>query len=192
MDQNKLRTLVFEKTGVKVDSNDPIFALVALNEAVLAEAVERHVALLDQATKKLERELRHLPAGGPAKQVVRPKLMDDWEAGDEDDASAGQPAASMSTRAAASAAPLRPPVLLAAAAGIALLTALTMAGAQALFAKPAPVPAPVVQTPAAPAISAEQNAKLARADKLEQAIQKLDSKTRSKIDTELSKLAANP
>ena len=37
MDQLKLRTLVFEKTGVRIDVDDPVFALVALNEAVLAE-----------------------------------------------------------------------------------------------------------------------------------------------------------
>ena len=55
MDQQKLRTLVFEKTGVKIDVDDPVFALVALNEAVLAEAVERHVALLDDATARTGR-----------------------------------------------------------------------------------------------------------------------------------------
>jgi hypothetical protein len=54
MDQQKLRTLVFEKTGVRIDVDDPVFALVALNEAVLAEAVERHVALLDDATRRLQ------------------------------------------------------------------------------------------------------------------------------------------
>ena len=37
MDQQKLRTLVFEKTGVKIDIDDPIFALVALNEAVVTK-----------------------------------------------------------------------------------------------------------------------------------------------------------
>jgi hypothetical protein len=60
MDQQKLRNLVFEKTGVKLDSNDPIFALVALNETVLAEAVERHVALLDEATHQLAAQVRLL------------------------------------------------------------------------------------------------------------------------------------
>ena len=58
MDQQKLRTLVFEKTGVRIDVEDPVFALVALNEAVLAEAVERHVALLDDATATLAARLR--------------------------------------------------------------------------------------------------------------------------------------
>ena len=62
MDQLKLRSLVFEKTGVKVDVDDPIFALVALNEAVLAEAVERHVALIDAASQELAAQAR--AAGG--------------------------------------------------------------------------------------------------------------------------------
>ena len=38
LDPHKLRLHVFEKTGIKVDVDDPIFALVALNEAVLEEA----------------------------------------------------------------------------------------------------------------------------------------------------------
>jgi hypothetical protein len=57
MDQHKLRTLVFEKTGVKIDVDDPVFALVALNEAVLEEAVERHVALLNEASSALARHV---------------------------------------------------------------------------------------------------------------------------------------
>jgi hypothetical protein len=61
MDQHKLRTLVFEKTGVKIDVDDPVFALVALNEAVLEEAVERHVALLNEASSALERRVGALP-----------------------------------------------------------------------------------------------------------------------------------
>src|SRR5829696_607843 len=82
MDQHKLRTLVFEKTGVKIDVDDPIFALVALNEAVLAEAVERHVALLDDATADLAEQAQALADSGsicrysagerPAAALVRP------------------------------------------------------------------------------------------------------------------------
>ena len=64
MDQQRLRNLVFEKTGVKVDSDDPIFALVALNEVVLAEAVERHVALIDAATQELALQARAFGSGG--------------------------------------------------------------------------------------------------------------------------------
>jgi hypothetical protein len=53
MDQQKLRNLVFEKTGVRIDVDDPVFALVALNEAVLEEAVERHIALLHEASSQI-------------------------------------------------------------------------------------------------------------------------------------------
>ena len=62
MDQHKLRSHVFDKTGIKVDVDDPIFALVALNEAVLAETVERQLALLDSATQALAAQAR--AAGG--------------------------------------------------------------------------------------------------------------------------------
>ncbi|MGK5066544.1 hypothetical protein [Janthinobacterium sp. RT4P48] len=62
MDQHKLRTHVFDKTGIRIDVDDPIFALVALNEAVLAETVERQLALLDAATQALAAQAR--AAGG--------------------------------------------------------------------------------------------------------------------------------
>ncbi|MRW87697.1 hypothetical protein GJ698_26860, partial [Pseudoduganella sp. FT26W] len=58
MDQQKLRSLVFEKTGVKIDIDDPVFALVALNEAVLEDAVQRHVALIDAASRELAQQAR--------------------------------------------------------------------------------------------------------------------------------------
>lgn len=62
MDQHKLRTHVFDKTGIRIDVDDPIFALVALNEAVLSETVERQLALLDAATQALAAQAR--AAGG--------------------------------------------------------------------------------------------------------------------------------
>lgn len=62
MDQHKLRSHVFDKTGIKIDVDDPIFALVALNEAVLAETVGRQLALLDAATQALAAQAR--AAGG--------------------------------------------------------------------------------------------------------------------------------
>src|SRR3954470_20623944 len=61
MDQQKLRSLVFEKTGVRIDVDDPVFALVALNKAVLAETVERHIALIDAAAQEL---VQHAKAAG--------------------------------------------------------------------------------------------------------------------------------
>ena len=69
MDQQKLRNLVFEKTGVRIDVDDPVFALVALNEAVLEEAVERHIALLHEASSQIT-GLPSRPVSAPA---VAPK-----------------------------------------------------------------------------------------------------------------------
>ena len=74
MDQHKLRSHVFDKTGIRVDVDDPIFALVALNEAVLAETVGRQLALLDSATQALAAQAR--AAGGlpalPAAAMLQP------------------------------------------------------------------------------------------------------------------------
>ncbi|PKB22331.1 hypothetical protein [Janthinobacterium sp. 64] len=70
MDQHKLRSHVFDKTGIKIDVDDPIFALVALNEAVLAETVERQLALLDSATQALAAQAR--AAGGLPAAVPQP------------------------------------------------------------------------------------------------------------------------
>lgn len=67
MDQHKLRNLVFEKTGVRIDVDDPVFALVALNEAVLEEAVERHIALLHEASSQI--------TGLPAATAAAPRAV---------------------------------------------------------------------------------------------------------------------
>ncbi|MEG0883895.1 MAG: hypothetical protein RSH52_21940, partial [Janthinobacterium sp.] len=58
MDRHTLRSHVFDKTGIKIDVDDPIFALVALNEAVLADTVGRQLALLDAATQALAAQAR--------------------------------------------------------------------------------------------------------------------------------------
>jgi len=114
MDQHKLRSLVFEKTGVKVDVDDPIFALVALNEAVLAEAVERHVERIDAASAALVRQ-----AGAPG-----------FEPG------AAAPLQSPTTT------PVPDKRLLGIALGAAAFGAILVLIGQALFFRPAPV-APV-------------------------------------------------
>jgi hypothetical protein len=151
MDQHKLRTLVFEKTGVKIDVDDPVFALVALNEAVLEEAVGRHVALLNEASDELAGQLAALP---------------------------GRPAAAP----AAQAAPDKR--LLAVAGGAAVLGALLVLAGQALFFRPAPTPAPVLQ---ARELSPEQAAAIQNGEKLARAVAKLDRKTRSTIEAEMQK-----
>ncbi|MFC0131157.1 hypothetical protein CR105_04270 [Massilia eurypsychrophila] len=160
MDQQKLRTLVFEKTGVKIDVDDPVFALVALNEAVLAEAVERHVALLDDATAELAGRLR-----------------------DSGISVSSASSASLSTPAAAAAAPVTAEKRTIAIAGAAaLLGAVLVLLGQALLFRPAP--APIVQTKE---LSDEQASALRNGEKLARIVQKLDAKTRDKIQAELQK-----
>ena len=116
MDQQKLRNLVFEKTGVKVDSDDPIFALVALNEVVLAEAVGRHVALIDAATQELALQARALAAGAGA---LPPGAL--------------PPAAADRALSVPPGLPRHDVRLLAGAAAVALFSALLVLAGQALF-----------------------------------------------------------
>lgn len=164
MDQLKLRSLVFEKTGVRVDVDDPIFALVALNEAVLEDAVERHVALIEAASRELAGHARAAgglaapqPAGGGAAPAV---AITDWRA----------PLGAREWR------------LLAAAAGVAALTAALVVGAQALLRKPSPAPAPQAKE-----LTPEQVRALREGEKLARAVQKLDPKSRAMVQAELQK-----
>ncbi len=166
MDQQKLRTLVFEKTGVRIDVDDPVFALVALNEAVLAEAVERHVALLDDATRELAGQVQALQDGG---HIERP--------------SAPRPA-SGATGPAGAGAPAGDRRVIAIAAGAALLGAVLVLLGQAAFFRPPPPPAPVVQ---AKELTPEQSKALAEADKMARAVEKLDAKSRKLIQSEMQK-----
>jgi hypothetical protein len=163
MDQQKLRSLVFEKTGVKIDIDDPIFALVALNEAVLAEAVERHVALLDEATRELAVQASALQAAP---------------------ASASRKRSSKSAEAPPPAPPLQEKRLIAIAGSAAVLCALLVLIGQAMFFKPPAIPAPVVQ---ARELTPEQSAAIRNHEKLNKVIQKLDQKTRATITTEMQK-----
>ncbi|KQW89211.1 hypothetical protein ASC94_22470 [Massilia sp. Root418] len=168
MDQHKLRSLVFEKTGVKVDIDDPIFALVALNEAVLAESVERHIARIDAASQELAEQVRAAGGLAPARAA----------------AAGFEPAPAAPVKAIATQSLLVTPReqrLLVAAASLALLAALLVVGLQALF-KPAALP-----PPAPAALTQQQADALARADKLARAIDKLDPKTRAQIQAELQK-----
>lgn len=135
LDPHKLRLHVFEKTGIKVDVDDPIFALVALNEAVLEEAVERQLARLGGA-----------PAAAPGAAYVPPP-------GARPIPTSHEPFSRRELR------------LLAAAAGVAVLTAALVLIGQAIFSKPAGIP---------PA-------------KLERALQTLDAKTRAAFEAELAK-----
>ena len=205
MDQHKLRSLVFEKTGVRVDIDDPIFALVALNEAVLAETVERHVALIENASRELASHARAAgglaPMTAAAAGAAASRLSG---AADETAAVFGEAAPAVSPAAPvppvayspAPAAPVRaiatqsPTItprelrLLAAAAGISILSALLVLAGQALFFKPTVPPAPIVQ---AKTLTPEQAEAIATGEKLAKAIQKLDPKIRSQLQAELQK-----
>ena len=172
MDQQKLRTLVFEKTGVRIDVDDPIFALVALNEAVLAEAVERHVALLDDATADLADQAEALLAAGAGCRypATGPKKVAAIES-------------------ATGAAPGTGPHyaerrMLAIAAGAAVLGALLVLLGQAMLFQPPAAPAPTV---IARELTPEQALAIRNGEKMAQIVQKLDQKTRNAIQAEMQK-----
>ena len=176
MDQHKLRTLVFEKTGVKIDIDDPVFALVALNEAVLEDAVERHIAAIDSATRELVRRARD--AGGLA-----PERSVEHDASNELDLAASASTASrpdpdpapapVTTHAAGTGITRHEWRLLAAAAGVAVLSALLVLGGQAAFTKPG--------------LSAAQTQSLQEAERLKTAINQLDPKLRAEVQAQLPK-----
>ncbi len=165
MDQQKLRTLVFEKTGVRIDVDDPIFALVALNEAVLAEAVDRHVALLDDATADLADQAQALLDNGSicrfADGAARP-------------VAAPVPAAPT----------LQEKRIIAIAGGAAALCAVLVLLGQALFFRPAPAPPATV---IARELTPEQALAIRNGEKMAAIVQKLDSKTRNAIQAEMQK-----
>lgn len=180
MDQHKLRTLVFEKTGVRIDVDDPVFALVALNEAVLEDAVERHIAAIDSATRELvqrARETGGLSPGHERGPGLRHDASNELEgAAVAADARAYEPAPGGPVRGSAIQAPSltrRELRLLAAAAGIALLSALLVLGGQAAFFQPGLSPA--------------QTRALHDAEQLQQAIDKLDPRLRAEVRAQLQK-----
>ena len=172
MDQQKLRTLVFEKTGVRIDIDDPIFALVALNEAVLAEAVERHVALLDDATADLAEQADALLAAG---SVCR------YGAGERPLATPATPLMPLTP---AVAPPLAEKRLIALAGGAAVLCALLVLAGQALLLKP---PAALPSTVIAKELTPEQALAIRHGEKLNKIVQTLDPKTRNAILAEMQK-----
>jgi hypothetical protein len=162
MDRAKLRSQVFEKTGIKLDVDDPIFALVALNEAVLEETVERHLERIEAASAELAQHARS--AGGLPPDSPPPPLA---------------PVVPLSV-------PGRRPVapshesfsprelrLLGAALLVALLTASVMLVGQSLFHS-------------APALTPAQQAAIARAEKLDKVLPTLDPKARSAVEEALA------
>jgi predicted nuclease of restriction endonuclease-like RecB superfamily len=57
MDIAKLRTRIFEKTGVRVDDSDPIFTLVALNESLLEDVIQTFNDTLGKNNAELDERI---------------------------------------------------------------------------------------------------------------------------------------
>jgi predicted nuclease of restriction endonuclease-like RecB superfamily len=57
MDISKLRTRIFEKTGVRVDDSDPIFTLVALNESLLENVIQTFNDMLGKNNAELDERI---------------------------------------------------------------------------------------------------------------------------------------
>jgi len=53
----KLRTRIFEKTGVRVDDTDPIFTLVALNESLLEDVIQTFNDTLGKNNAELDERI---------------------------------------------------------------------------------------------------------------------------------------
>lgn len=211
MDQQKLRTLVFEKTGIRIDSTDPVFALVALNEALLEEAVQRHMGLLEQTSRNILQQLQHSanlpPAAGSARAAsgqagaagdiwengAVPDSVDDSVDVPQDDQGtapvAGDASATLHPNSPSTPAPgLNPGVSPNSApaapatrdyglvAITAAATALLVLLGQALFIPRAPA-----------ALSAQQEAQILQAEKLQKALPRLDAKVRAQVEAEMQK-----
>ena len=172
MDLNKLRTQVFEKTGIKLDTSDPVFALVAMNEAVLEECVELHVAKLHQATEELKvQTTRLIEAGNRTKHLLLQmgKTVDD--------PSPPKPEAA----AAAGKSPL-PWRAIGAAGAISLCScALVLIGQAAIGYPHIPAPIVVAAPVPAPALTPEQVVMMQNGEKYAKMWSKLDAKTQEKI-----------
>ncbi len=178
MDANKLRIEVFEKTGIKVDTTDPIFALVALNEAVLADYAQENLSGLHDAVEKLGEQTKQLLDAGDRTKALLLQMghkVDD-PAPAPVSASVAPPATSKPQ------AQTMPPLVL---AGVtALLAALLVVAGQALFspARSIPTEPQVGRAPAAiPALTPEQQQMMQNGEKFAKAWPKLDAKTQAKI-----------
>jgi hypothetical protein len=57
MDIQRLRTRIFEKTGVRVDDSDPIFTLVALNESLLEDVINTFNETLGKNNAELDERI---------------------------------------------------------------------------------------------------------------------------------------
>ncbi len=69
MDIQKLRQAVFEKTGIRIDEVDPVFTVVALNEAVFEDMLEVYQQAMAKNNGELDERIGSLV-------VLHRKLVD--------------------------------------------------------------------------------------------------------------------
>lgn len=191
MDYNKLRALVFEKTGMKIDEQDPVFALVALNDAVLEETVARHVAAINDAGDRIKAQTRFLMEAGEryrklhAGEALSAQNAASFEAWARENPSA-QPQ-SVLQQAAPPAAPGKGR-LLGLVVVASLLSGLLVAGGQWLMAREMPARAQVPAPPPTPAQLTPAQAEMIRlGEKFSRAMLNLDENTRAQIQAEMDK-----
>jgi hypothetical protein len=213
MDYQKLRTLVFEKTGIKVDATDPVFALVALNESILEETLQRHLTLIQGSIAQGNRTLPPTanPQAGPAQPAFKAS-RENWEADEElatqaraenpapndpqpGHANTAQNVAPDTNRSHTQHQALPGPDrqfdqrLLLLAVAVSVCTALLVLAGQALLWPGTGSANSAANTPAnsAAGITQEQRAQLKQAEKLSKAIEKLDPKAKAQLQNELNK-----
>jgi hypothetical protein len=176
MDLNSLRTQVFEKTGIKIDTNDPVFALVALNEAVLSDSVERHISALESASARLQTQTTQLIEAGERTKKLLVQLGQAVEdpAGTDAMQKMGSPATL------AFGLPWR---WIGVAGAISILSALLVVLGQVALGYPRTptVPAMPVTATVAPTLTAEQILLIQNGEKYARMWPKLDPKTQEKI-----------
>jgi hypothetical protein len=173
MDLNKLRTQVFEKTGIKLDTSDPVFALVALNDAVLAESVEQQVAKLHEATEKMQEQTTHLiEAGDRVKNLLLQlgQTVEDPIHLKSDKPEGAKPNSPLQWQ------------MIAAAGIVSLSSCLLMLIAQAAIGLPH-IPAPVIVAAPQPQspLTPEQITLMQNGEKYAKVWPKLDTRTQEKI-----------
>jgi len=172
MDLNKLRNEVFDKTGIKIETNDPIFALVALNEAVLSECVDQHIINLQSAAKQLKEQTTHLIESGDRVKRLLVQMGQTVE----------DPTAAHHIKTLAPEKTALPWRWIGAAGAISFLSSLLVLGGQAALGYPR-IPAPVVVAApnTVPALTPEQTILIQNGAKYAKMWPKLDPKTQEKI-----------
>lgn len=190
MDHNKLRALVFEKSGIKIDEQDPVFALVALNEAVLTELLRTHQATMNETGDKLKSQTRYLMEAGERYRKLHMGEMPSPQnqASYESWASENAPPANPGTSATGVSRGGDTRLLLTVAATALLSASLVLGGYWMLNRTPPPAAAPVAAVQAPPLqLTPTQTEMIKVGEKFSRIMLNLDEKTRAAIEAEMEK-----